>query len=68
MYRMIQYASESINLPGEITFKDVREIFFIKSEKSHSFTFCCFALFLLQFILVTDGPVSFMAVTRLTCL
>ncbi|RPJ97538.1 hypothetical protein BSBH6_01464 [Bacillus subtilis] len=65
---MVQYASESINLPGEITFKDVREIFFIKSGKSHSFTFFYFAPFLLQFIPLTDGPVSFLAATRLTCL
>ncbi|QHJ93182.1 hypothetical protein C7M16_00190 [Bacillus subtilis] len=30
---MIQYASESINLPGEIAFKDVREIFFYQIAK-----------------------------------
>lgn len=65
---MIQYASESINLPGEITFKDVREIFFIKSQKYHAFTFYCFAPYLLQLTSLTDGPVSFMEVTRLTCL
>ncbi|KIN28011.1 hypothetical protein B4073_0357 [Bacillus subtilis] len=30
---MIQYTSESINLPGEIAFKDVREIFFYQIAK-----------------------------------
>lgn len=42
MYRMIQYASESINLPGEITFKDVREIFFYQVGKISFFYFLLF--------------------------
>ncbi|WP_181216781.1 YcxB family protein [Bacillus subtilis] len=39
---MIQYASESINLPGEITFKDVREIFFYQICKMSCFYFLLF--------------------------
>lgn len=39
---MIQYASESINLPGEITFKDVREIFFYQIAKISCFYFLLF--------------------------
>ncbi|MCO4852022.1 YcxB family protein [Bacillus vallismortis] len=39
---MIQYASESINLPGEITFKDVREIFFYQIGKLSCFYFLLF--------------------------
>lgn len=42
MYCMIQYASESINLPGEITFKDVREIFFYQLGKISFFYFLLF--------------------------
>ncbi|APH67281.1 YcxB family protein [Bacillus sp. LR_5] len=39
---MTQYASESINLPGEITFKDVREIFFYQLRKISFFYFILF--------------------------
>ncbi|WP_338443743.1 YcxB family protein [Bacillus spizizenii] len=39
---MTQYASESINLPGEITFKDVREIFFYQIAKISCFYFLLF--------------------------
>ncbi|MER0469141.1 YcxB family protein [Bacillus cabrialesii subsp. cabrialesii] len=39
---MVQYASESINLPGEMTFKDVREIFFYQIGKISFFYFLLF--------------------------
>lgn len=53
---MIQYASESINLPGEITFKDVRDIFFYQIRKTSFFYFLLFCVIFGAVLFINGRP------------
>lgn len=53
---MIQYASESINLPGEIAFKDVREIFFYQIAKISCFYFLLFCAIFVAVNFINGWP------------
>ncbi|MBY4605317.1 YcxB family protein [Bacillus sp. SPARC3] len=53
---MIQYASESIHLPGKITFKDVREIFFYQLGKISFFYFILFCAIFAAVYFINGWP------------